>query len=245
VMAAAGDDARCVAIDLPGIGGSKGAVDKGSKRAIADVVHALIGELGLPADTTLVGHDAGGMVAYAYLRAYTDVARVVIVNTVIPGVPPWDDVIRRPEIFHFAFHQVPHIPELLVQGRQLPYLGLFYDVLSADPKRITPDRRASYATAYGDDGQLAAGFDLYRGFPGDVTDNQHAAEGPPCTTPLLYIRGDHDKVDIEAYAKGFRAAGVRHLATAVVRDAGHFVGDEQPAELWRVIRDDHRARAAA
>ncbi|HEV7556544.1 MAG TPA: alpha/beta fold hydrolase, partial [Kofleriaceae bacterium] len=110
VMAAAGDDARCIAIDLPGIGESHGAVASGAKRAIAEIVHELLGELGLGRDTTLVGHDAGGMVAYAYLRAFDDVARVVIVNTVIPGVAPWDEVIRRPDIFHFAFHQVPHLP---------------------------------------------------------------------------------------------------------------------------------------
>ncbi len=244
-MVAAGDDARCIAIDLPGIGESRGAVSTGRKRAIAEIVHRLIDELGLGPDTTLVGHDAGGMVAYAYLRAFADVARVVIVDTVIPGVAPWDDVIRRPDIFHFAFHQVPNLPELLVQGHQLPYFAMFYDALSEDPSRITPERRASYATAYSNEDQLRAGFGLYRGLPTDANDNVAAAAGPACTTPLLYIRGDHDHADVDAYANGFRAAGVRDVATAIVHHAGHFVGDEQPAALWRVIHDDHRARAAA
>ncbi|WP_316528586.1 alpha/beta fold hydrolase [Kitasatospora brasiliensis] len=69
VMTAAGGEARTIAVDLPGIGGSSGAVEGGSKRRPAEVVQALVRRLGLTG-TTLVGHDAGGMAAYAYLRRF-------------------------------------------------------------------------------------------------------------------------------------------------------------------------------
>jgi pimeloyl-ACP methyl ester carboxylesterase len=114
-MGAAGDTARVLAIDLPGIGESAGAVDRGSKRLIARAVHELVRTLGLT-DFTLVGHDAGGMVAYSYLRQYSDVGRVVIMNTVIPGVDPWSEVLRNPYIWHFGLHAVPDLPEILVRG---------------------------------------------------------------------------------------------------------------------------------
>ncbi|MFJ6773746.1 hypothetical protein ACIQOV_22820 [Kitasatospora sp. NPDC091257] len=51
------------------------------------------------------------------------------------------------------------------------------------------------------------------------------------------MRGDREGGDIEAYARGFRAAGVRELTTAVVADAGHFAQEEQPAAVWAVLRD--------
>ncbi|NVB79034.1 MAG: alpha/beta hydrolase [Kofleriaceae bacterium] len=241
VMIAAGEGARCIAIDLPGIGASRGGVAGGDKRAIAEVVHELVAKLGLDRPT-LVGHDVGGMIVYAYMHAYADLARAVIVNTVIPGVDPWDAVRSRPEIWHFAFHTVPALPELLVHGHERPYFDFFFDRLSAAPAKVTPERRAQYADAYGSEDALRAGFDLYRAMPDDA---KHNASAGPCDTPMLYLRGDHDPTDIAIYADGFRAAGIRDLETAVISGAGHFVGDEAPAALWAAIERDHRVRRAA
>lgn len=132
-------------------------------------------ELGL-ADLTVVGHDAGGMVAYAYLRTFG--GRCVVMNVALPGVDPWDDVERNPYIWHFAFHRVPRLPELLVQGHQAEYFAYFYEAIAHHPERITPDARAEYARAYASDTALKAGFDWYRAFPQDVQDNAVPAEPP-------------------------------------------------------------------
>jgi pimeloyl-ACP methyl ester carboxylesterase len=172
------------------------------------------------------------MAAYAYLRRY-EAARVVIMNTAIPGVAPWDAVIASPTIWHFGLHAVPGLPETLVRGRQAEYFDHFYDVLSADPSRITPDARAAHAAAYGTDASLTAGFDLYRAFAQDAEDN--AALTGPVTTPVLYLRGDGEGGDIAAYAEGFRKAGAANLTTATIRDTGHFSQEEQPAAVWAEI----------
>jgi pimeloyl-ACP methyl ester carboxylesterase len=124
VMGFAGAAARAIAIDLPGVGGPTGSA--GTKREIAAVVDGLIERLRLR-DLTIVGHDCGGMVAYAYLREHERGERVVVMNTVVPGVAPWDDVVRNPHIWHFGLHAVPDLPEHLVQGRQAGYFDYFYD----------------------------------------------------------------------------------------------------------------------
>ncbi len=235
VMAAADADARIIAIDLPGIGESTGAVAGGSKVRLAEVIHGLAQHLEL-GDLTLVGHDAGGMIAYAYLRQYADVSRVVIMNTVIPGVDPWNDVLRNPYIWHFGMHAVPALPETLVQGHQAEYFDYFYNVLSVDPARISPGSRAAYAAAYRSDAALTAGFDLYRAFAQDARDNAAFAASSPVDTPLLYLRGDGEGGDIATYAQGFRDAGIRNLTSAVLADAGHFAEEEVPADVWRLIR---------
>jgi pimeloyl-ACP methyl ester carboxylesterase len=230
---AAANDVHCIAIDLPGIGASRGLIEGGRKVDLAKIVAGLVQQLGLK-DVTIVGHDCGGMIAYAYRRD-RPAARVVIINTVIPGVDPWTEVIANPIDWHWAFHSTPHLPELLVKGRELGYFNFFYDFLSADPKRLTPERRAQYAAAYSDDAALHAGFEFYRGMADDAKTNQAGASSP-CDTPLLYIRGDKDLGGpMNKYVEGFRKAGVRDLQTATISDCGHFVADEKPEELWHAI----------
>ncbi|WP_406316839.1 alpha/beta hydrolase [Streptosporangium sp. NBC_01639] len=234
VMTLAAPDARAIAIDLPGVGQSTATGDGGVKRLVAARIHELIQALNLT-DVTLVGHDAGGMVAYAYLRRYPQTARVVIMNTVIPGVEPWTDVLKNPYIWHFGLHNVPTLPETLVQGHQAEYFGYFYDVLSVDPSKIGPESRAAHAAAYSSDASLTAGFDFYRAFAQDARDN--TASAAAIRTPLLYLRGQSEGGDIATYAAGFREAGIENLTTAVVPGAGHFAPEEAPAEVWRLIRE--------
>jgi pimeloyl-ACP methyl ester carboxylesterase len=232
VMAAAPPSVRTVAIDLPGVGESTGDPTDGSKAALAAVVHDLIGTLGLR-DPILAGHDAGGMVAWSYLRTYDDVAGVVIMDTVIPGVDPWDQVLANPYVWHFALHAVPELPETLVQGRQRAYFDYFFDVLTPDPARISEATRQAAVAAYASDAALTAGFSWYRTLPADAKAN--AAATTPVETPLLYVRGAGEMGDIEQYAAAFRAAGVRNVRTATIPGAGHFTAEEDPAAVWSVI----------
>jgi pimeloyl-ACP methyl ester carboxylesterase len=235
VMQLAAAEFHALAIDLPGIGQSAPGATDGSKREIAAAVHGLIGRLGLDRPV-IVGHDVGGMAAYAYLRGYEDTAGVVIIDVAIPGIDPWEDVIRNPYMWHFAFHAVPALPEVLTQGRQGPYFDYFYDVLATTPARISPDDRAAYVQAYATDAALAAGFDFYRAFPQDARDNLEQS-GAATSTPVLYTRGAADHGNIDSYAHGLRDAGIRQLTTRLIPNAGHFIPEEQPAALWRHIRD--------
>jgi pimeloyl-ACP methyl ester carboxylesterase len=237
LMTLAAEHVHAVALDLPGIGQSSGPATDGSKRALAEVVHGLIGTLGRD-DVTLVGHDIGGMVVYAYLRAFDDIARAVIMDVPVPGVPPWDEFVREPYLWHFALHSVGELPEALVRGRQREYFDYFYDLLSGDSTAITADARTAYAVAYADDTALTAGFDWYRAFGRDVEENRRTSSGPPARRPLLYLRGEQERGgDIDDYVEGFRHAGVRNVHSGLVSGAKHFVQEESPEVTWRLIAD--------
>lgn len=230
---------RVAAIDLPGIGGSAPDITAGtvpgSKRAIARIVHGAASALGL-SDLTLVGHDIGGMVTYAYLRAYPQLPRAVIMDVPIPGVDPWDDFIRAPFLWHFALHAVPGLPEQLVSGRQAAYFGYFYDLLAAKPGVPAAEVRREQAAAYTAPEALSAGFGWYRAFAGDVEDNAAAAAGPPTSTPLLYLRGGAERGSpVDAYVRGLHQAGVTDVGPAVIDGAGHFPHQEAPAATWQAI----------
>jgi pimeloyl-ACP methyl ester carboxylesterase len=244
VMQRFGDTAHTIAIDLPGIGRSEAPPPSGDKRTLARYVRGVIHRLGLRG-VTLVGHDVGGMVTYAYLREYPgELARAAILDVVIPGIDPWSTVIGNPHIWHFAFHAVPELPEALVRGREARYFDYFFDAIAASPTAIGAAARATYVAAYARPEALRAGFEWYRAFEQDARDNL-ATSGQPVGTPVLYLRGDHEGGDLATYVDGLRRAGLREVHGAVLPGSGHFSPDEQPdhvvAALQRLLAE---ARAA-
>jgi len=230
-------DAHVVALDLPGVGGSETPPPSNDKRTLAQFVHMAIQSLQLER-VTLVGHDVGGMVTYAYLREYPgELAQAVIMDTVIPGVEPWSEVERNPEIWHFGFHSVPALPERLVRGRQSAYFGFFYDALAARPRAIPEAQRIRHVEAYVRPVALHTGFEWYRAFPKDEEDNRHV-EGQPVRTPLLYLRGERDPgLAVDRYVEGLRAAGVTEVRGEVIPGSGHFAPEEQPHAVAAALRE--------
>ena len=205
LMVRASRSAHAVAIDLPGIGGSRAARRAGTKSDIARSVLELAEKLEL-GNLTIVGHDVGGMVAFACLRAQPSPLRaVVIMSVVVPGLKPWEEVIRNPNIWHFGFHKVPDLPELLVTGKQRPYFDFFFDAIAAHPERIEDDARERYVAAYARPDALRTGFDWYRRFAEDAKHNAAASEA--IETPLLYLRGSREPGDIADVCRGIPERG--------------------------------------
>lgn len=93
-----------LAFDLPGIGASS----KHDLPVLKTEIAALLldaAETVEALDITIAGVDVGGMIAYSAARDHGErVSRSVIMNTVIPGIEPWSQVLATPQIWHFAFH---------------------------------------------------------------------------------------------------------------------------------------------
>ncbi|CAM5397968.1 alpha/beta fold hydrolase [Eoetvoesiella caeni] len=236
VMELAGRHVHALAVDLPGIGGSVMRNPPVTTRDIADMLNSIAATLALK-NLAIVGHDIGGQVAYAYLgRHAASLRAAAIMDVVIPGVPPWEDVLRNPAIWHFSFHAIPELPELLVDGKQRAYFNFFYDALARHPDRILPQARTAYAAAYASPQALATGFDWYRAFAKDAANNKAAVNSNgSITTPLLYIRGRHEAGDINKYVAGFRSAGIQAVRSAIIDDCGHFAPEEQPDEVCHTL----------
>ena len=82
----------------------------------------------------LVTHDIGNMVGYAFAAQYPDrVIRFVVMDAPLPGVGPWEEMLKNPLLWHFRFGG-PDM-ERLVAGRERIYLDRFWNEFSADPKR--------------------------------------------------------------------------------------------------------------
>jgi len=116
-----------VAVDLRGIGGSAETAGGYDAANIAEDVHQLAEHLHLE-HVYVVGHDIGGMVAYAFARRYPETSRgVMMLDAPLPGLGPWDAVKANPITWHINFQQTPGLPEQLLAGREAIYLRHFLD----------------------------------------------------------------------------------------------------------------------
>src|SRR5271165_2017109 len=116
-----------VAVDLRGLGGSiptEGGYDTAN---MAEDIHQLAEHLQLQ-HVYVVGHDIGGMVAYAFARRYPESSRgVMMLDAPLPGLGPWDAVKANRIAWHINFQQTPGLPEQLLAGREALYLRHFLD----------------------------------------------------------------------------------------------------------------------
>src|SRR5258706_5083291 len=70
----------------------------------ASDIRAVVTTLGLDR-ASVVSHDIGIMVAYAYAARYPDkVERLVVMDAPIPGIAPRDDIVKNPALWHFSFN---------------------------------------------------------------------------------------------------------------------------------------------
>ena len=81
----------------------------------------------------LVTHDIGNMVGYALAAQYPDrITRWVVIDAPLPGIGPWDEILKSPLLWHFNFRG-PDV-DRLVKGRERIYLDRFWNELSANPE---------------------------------------------------------------------------------------------------------------
>jgi pimeloyl-ACP methyl ester carboxylesterase len=228
---------RVVAIDLRGIGGSTPAEGGYDVATMAEDVHQLGRTLRL-ARPYVVGHDLGGLVAYALARLHPDAVRgVMILDVPVAGVDPWDEVKGNPELWHFRLHNAPGLVEKLVAGREAVYLDYFLRSSVADPKSISDEDVRRYACAYSRPGRLAAAMGMYRAFGPDERFGRER-RGPLDVPIVLAAGGAPDKgfaALLPAMAKGLRDAGVRSVVVETIAGSGHYVVDEQPAQVATLI----------
>ena len=102
-------------------------------------------------------HDIGNMVGYAFAAQHPErVTKFILMDAPLPGVRPWDQIVRSPLLWHFSFGGPD--AERLVAGRERIYLDRFWNELSADPKTFGEASREHYARLYAQPGAMRAGF---------------------------------------------------------------------------------------
>ena len=181
----------------------------------------------------VVAHDIGNMVAYAFAAEYPDrVTKLVLMDAPIPGVGPWDEILKSPLLWHFRFGG-PDM-ERLVKGRERIYLDRFWNDFSADPKHFDEASRRHYAKLYARPGAMHSGFEQFHAFDQDAIDNRAFLANGPLPMPVLAIGGEKSFGTMMATVAQAAATNVQGV---VIPSSGHWLMEEQPEQTVSVIVD--------
>ena len=216
--------------DLRGMGLSarpSGGYDKKTQgHDVAGVLDALKIE-----QADLVTHDIGNMVGYAFAAEYpARVHRFILFDAPLPGVGPWDDIVRSHALWHFSFWGPD--AERLVAGRERIYLDRFWNEFSADPKKFPEASRAHYARLYAQPGAMHAGFSQFQAFDQDAIDNKAFVAQGKLAMPVLAVGGEKSFGPMMATVMRFAASDVQE---GIVPESGHWVMEENPAAAIRLV----------
>jgi pimeloyl-ACP methyl ester carboxylesterase len=222
---------RLVVPDLRGMGLSSHPEDGFDKKTQARDVAQVLDQLGIQ-KADLVTHDIGNMVGYAFAAQYPDrVTRWVAMDAPLPGIGPWEEIIRSPALWHFNFRG-PDV-ERLVAGRERIYLDRFWNELSASPQAIDETTRQHYAGLYARPGAMHSAFNQFAAFTQDAIDNKAFVAMGKLTMPVLAIGADGSFGTAMADDLRFVATDV---ASVVIPNSGHWLMEEQPAASIAAIR---------
>lgn len=226
VMPTLADRYTIIAPDLRGMGDSEKPKDGYEKCNVAEDIHQLVQKLGYK-QIILVGHDIGGMVAFAYAMAYPQaVRRLVLMECLLPGFGLEEAMdVARGGYWHFGFHMQPDIAELLVQGKEREYLTTYYyKGLAYNPNAIPEEDIEIYVRAYSAPGGLRGGFEHYHTLLKDAQHNRDRAE-IKLPVPVLTMGGEVSVRD-RLYKGAIEVASdVRNI---IVPYCGHWIVEEQP-----------------
>jgi pimeloyl-ACP methyl ester carboxylesterase len=216
--------------DLRGMGLSSHPAGGYDKWTQAGDIRAVLDKLGVD-HAAVVGHDIGTMVAFAYAARYPDKTdRLVVMDAPVPGVPPWEQIVRNPLLWHFSFGGPD--AERLVAGRERIYLDRFWNEFAGDPKKVDEATRTYYAKLYARPGAMHSAFAQFLSFPKDVERNQGVI-AHKLTMPVLAIGGAKSFGANEAVVMRNAAD---HVTEVVIPDAGHWLMEEAPDATMAAIQ---------
>jgi pimeloyl-ACP methyl ester carboxylesterase len=235
VLPALAEHFTVIAPDLRGAGGSDAPADGYGKSVLAEDVHQLLVGLDLADEVSVVGHDIGTMVAYAYAAAHRDsTSRLVLIDSPLADESLYELpslTAQGPGLWNFGFFSLENgLPERMVAGREDIWVDGFVDWLEVVKDGVDEQAIAEYAAQLRQPGHTRASFEYFRAMHDDVAETIRHRD-TPLTIPVLAIGAEgtfgqmvHDQV-------------VRYAAdvTGHIAPTGHWVAEEDPAYLTELL----------
>ncbi len=231
VMPLLSDDYDVIAVDLRGAGSSDKPDAGYDKRTMAADIMALMDALDIES-ANIVGHDIGGMTAFAFASQFPEATdTVTIIDVPLPGTPVFDMIAADPRAWHFAFHAAADVPEALTTGNEQFYYSHFMQQMDAGSGGITDYEIAITVDAYSDPANATAGFNWYRAFAQDAEDNQVFME-TPLEMPVLGLNAER-LAPFPYVVQMMEPLAIQVEGQTI--DSGHWIPETQPELLSELL----------
>lgn len=246
-LADLGDTYHCVAPDLPGYNLSSKPVEVAryrTKRLIQDVA-AFAAQFSRKRKFTLVAHDWGGALAWAFAIKHPELLeRLIIINAVHPGAFQ-REIARNPA--QGAASQYIH--EIRAEGSEARYAANDYALLwrslekTAEAGHLTSADRAAFVSAWSQPGALTGMFNWYRAMRMDPPKPGGQAQAELYDDEQLMVRvatrvmwGMQDTALLPGCVEGLER-WVPNLDVRHVPDGSHWIVYEKPQLISETIRN--------
>lgn len=233
IMPVLAEQYTVIAPDLRGMGASSKPASGYDNQTVAEDIYQLVRQLGLQ-HISIVGHDAGAPVAYAYAAAHPDdVRRLVVMESAIAGTesPKMMEFIQS--YWHMGFHAEPDIAESLIVGRERMYLSWFYRKFAYNPAAFAEEDIDEYVRWYSAVGAMRSALQYYRYGQQDTAQNMESKK-QKLAMPVLAIGGEQS---LGKYVEELLQEFASNIRGSVIKDCGHWIAEEQPKELTQQLLD--------
>ena len=243
-------DYHCVAPDMRGFNLSDKPEDPEDYRMrhlLGDVT-GLVEQLGWDR-FTLVGHDWGGIVSWAFALKYPELLeRFVILDSPPPFT--WNRDLRESAAqreavqYMLPLSEPSPTPEEMIAADDFEFLFSMLERISGGDTALSEEERDAYREAWSQPGALRGGINYYRAAR---MGEQVAAGGVPeeyerkitakrLEVPTLVIWGEDDPALLVHLTEGLEQ-WVPDIRVEKIPGSGHWVPYEKPVEVNRLIRE--------
>jgi len=230
---------RCIAPDYRGAGRSSKNHNDFRKTTMAADMLALLDELNIKEPVHVIGHDIGGMIAFALASRHPSRVRSVCWGECpLPGTEAYrkDRTDNAVQQFHFIFHFVADLPEALVAGRERVYVSHFLNKITYNLAAFSEADVDFYGQAYAQPGAMRCAFGVYRAFEKDAGENREWIENNgKCKVPSLVLSGEKSRHREEAFGMVVEVTERELVKEGVVEGAAHYLAEESPEGFVKAV----------
>lgn len=236
------DSFTVVVPDLPGYGGSTGAIplpgnENYSKRSMADVLVQMMSLLGF-SEYSVAGHDRGGRVAYRMALDHPGIVKQLAVLNIVPTLEMVErinyDLAKNMENWFFLSQPSP-FPETLIAANPGFFLDHILNSWSISPEKISQQARENYLKNFTSPQTVSTICAEYRAIDIDIShDREDKANNRRIQCPVMTL---WSKDDILAGLESPIAIWKDWAdeATGKALSGGHFLMEESTEEVLKAF----------
>lgn len=200
---------------------------------------ALLDTLAITEPVHVLGHDIGGMIAFALASRHHERVRSICWGECpLPGTSAYERSKTEDAVqfFHFIFHSVADLPEALVAGRERVYVSHFLNKITHNLGAFSEADVDFYGEAYAQPGAMRCAFGVYRAFERDAEENREwvGREGK-CKVPSMILSGEKSRHRVDAQEMVLEVTERELVQEDVVEGAAHYLAEESPGGLVEVV----------